>query len=615
MIRYIIRRLLQTVLVLFLVMTLVFVILRVVGDPAKMMVTPDSSYEDLQNIRRILGLDQPIWKQYLNYLSDVLRGDFGSSYYFERPVIDLLKERLPATLKLGFISLAVSLPLALLFGVISAIKRNSLLDNAVTTFVVMGRSIPTFWFASLMVLIFSVQLKWLPASGYGETRQLIMPVIAMSSGMGASVTRLTRSAMLDVMRQDYITTARAKGAAETKVIIKHGLHNALLAVVTFVALQIGYMFAGSVVVESIFAIPGIGRLIVTAIKGYDFPLIQASTLIFALIFSIINCVADLCYLLEVENLKTYFPVYGGMFSTLRGYVHAVDDVSFTVNRGETLGLVGESGCGKSTLMQSVMRLIPFTSGRVIFDGCDLSTLRRNELQSIRSEFQIIYQDPFSSLNPRMTIGEIISEPLLVHGVKDAGERKQRTLETMKDVGLQEEFYSRYPHEFSGGQRQRVSITRSLILRPKLVLCDEPVSALDVSIQSQILNLLKQLRERYGLTYIFVSHALNVVRYLSDNIAVMYLGKIVEIGTTKQIFESAVHPYTRALISAIPVPDPTYQRSRILLKGDIASPKDPPKGCRFHTRCPEATSRCAEEEPKLIEYTQGHKCACFLSQLH
>lgn len=297
MIRYIIRRLLQTVLVLFLVMTLVFVILRVVGDPAKMMVTPDSSYEDLQNIRRILGLDQPIWKQYLNYLSDVLRGDFGSSYYFERPVIDLLKERLPATLKLGFISLAVSLPLALLFGVISAIKRKSLLDNAVTTFVVMGRSIPTFWFASLMVLIFSVQLKWLPASGYGETRQLIMPVIAMSSGMGASVTRLTRSAMLDVMRQDYITTARAKGAAETKVIIKHGLHNALLAVVTFVALQIGYMFAGSVVVESIFAIPGIGRLIVTAIKGYDFPLIQASTLIFALIFSIINCVADLCYTL------------------------------------------------------------------------------------------------------------------------------------------------------------------------------------------------------------------------------------------------------------------------------------------------------------------------------
>lgn len=317
-------------------------------------------------------------------------------------------------------------------------------------------------------------------------------------------------------------------------------------------------------------------------------------------------------LLEVENLKTYFPVYGGMFSTLQGYVHAVDDVSFTVNRGETLGLVGESGCGKSTLMQSVMRLIPITSGRVIFDGRDLSSLRRNELQSVRSEFQIIYQDPFSSLNPRMTIGEILSEPLLVHGVKDAEERKRRTLETMKDVGLQEEFYGRYPHEFSGGQRQRISIARSLILRPKLVLCDEPVSALDVSIQSQILNLLKQLRDRYGLTYIFVSHALNVVRYLSDNIAVMYLGKIVEIGTTKQIFETAIHPYTRALLSAIPVPDPTYPRSRILLKGDIASPKDPPKGCRFHTRCPDATDRCVVEEPELREYAPGHKCACFLS---
>lgn len=317
-------------------------------------------------------------------------------------------------------------------------------------------------------------------------------------------------------------------------------------------------------------------------------------------------------LLEVENLKTYFPVYGGIFSTLQGYVHAVDDVSFTVNRGETLGLVGESGCGKSTLMQSVMRLIPITSGRVIFDGRDLSSLRRNELQSVRSEFQIIYQDPFSSLNPRMTIGEILSEPLLVHGVKDAEERKRRTLETMKDVGLQEEFYGRYPHEFSGGQRQRISIARSLILRPKLVLCDEPVSALDVSIQSQILNLLKQLRDRYGLTYIFVSHALNVVRYLSDKIAVMYLGKIVEIGTTKQIFETAIHPYTRALLSAIPVPDPTYPRSRILLKGDIASPKNPPKGCRFHTRCPDATDRCVVEEPELREYVPGHKCACFLS---
>lgn len=297
MIKYLVKRLLQTVLVLFLVLTLVFVILRVVGDPAKMMVTPESTYEDLENIRHILGLDEPIWKQYLNYLSDIFHGDFGDSYYFDRPVIDLLKERLPATLKLGFISMLVSIPLAILFGILSAVKRNSPLDNVVTALVVTGRSVPAFWFGLLMILVFSVKLQWLPASGYGEPRQLIMPVIVLASGMGASITRLTRSSMLDVMRQDYITTARSKGAEEGTVIVKHGLHNALLSVVTFIALQIGYMFAGSVVVESVFALPGIGRLIVTAIKDYDFPLIQASTLVFALIFSLTNCLADICYTL------------------------------------------------------------------------------------------------------------------------------------------------------------------------------------------------------------------------------------------------------------------------------------------------------------------------------
>lgn len=318
-------------------------------------------------------------------------------------------------------------------------------------------------------------------------------------------------------------------------------------------------------------------------------------------------------LLRVENLKKYFPVYGGPLATLQGYVHAVDDVSFSVKEGETFGLVGESGCGKSTLMQTVMRLTPATSGKVTFDGKDLFSLKKKELRDIRKEFQIIYQDPFSSLNPRMTIGEIISEPLLVHGVKNAEERRKRALETMENVGLQPSFYGRYPHEFSGGQRQRVSIARSLILRPKLILCDEPVSALDVSIQSQILNLLKKLGEENGLTYIFVSHALNVVRYLSDTICVMYLGKLVEIGKTAEIFSNALHPYTKALISAIPVPDPTYQRNRILLQGDIASPKDPPKGCRFHTRCPYAFGRCMQEEPPLIDYGSGHKCACFLNE--
>ncbi len=297
MVRYIIKRILQTILVLFLVMTLVFVILRVIGDPTKMMVTPDSSFEDLEKVRHSLGLDRSIWEQYIEYLSNILHGDFGDSYYFQRPVLDLLKERLPATLKIQFIALLISLPLAIVFGIISAIKRNSLLDNVVTVSVVAGRSIPSFWLALLMVMIFSVKLGWLPPSGYGEPSQLIMPVIAVAAGMGASVTRLTRSSMLDVMRQDYITTARAKGAKESTVIVKHGLHNALLTVVTFVALQIGYMFAGSVVIESVFALPGLGRLIVTAIKDYDFPLIQASTLVFALIFSLINCIADICYTL------------------------------------------------------------------------------------------------------------------------------------------------------------------------------------------------------------------------------------------------------------------------------------------------------------------------------
>lgn len=297
MARYIIKRILQTILVLFLVMTLVFVILRVVGDPTKMMVTPDSSFADLEKVRHSLGLDRSIWAQYVEYLTNILHGDFGDSYYFQRPVLDLLKERLPATLKVQSIALLISLPLAVIFGIISAIKRNSLLDNAVTVLVVAGRSIPSFWFALLMVMIFSVKLGWLPPSGYGEPSQLIMPVIAVAAGMGASVTRLTRSSMLDVMRQDYIITARAKAAKESTVVIKHGLHNALLTVVTFVALQIGYMFAGSVIVESVFAVPGLGRLIVTAIKDYDFPLIQASTLVFALIFSLINCIADICYTL------------------------------------------------------------------------------------------------------------------------------------------------------------------------------------------------------------------------------------------------------------------------------------------------------------------------------
>ena len=316
-------------------------------------------------------------------------------------------------------------------------------------------------------------------------------------------------------------------------------------------------------------------------------------------------------LLQVQHLKTYFPVYGGALSRLQGYVHAVDDVSLEVYKGETLGLVGESGCGKSTLARTIMRIEPATSGSVLFDGKDVLALKKSELRPMRKELQMIFQDPYSSLDPRMKIGDIIAEPLLVHGMTDAAERREEVYRTLDVVGLDRSYAERYPHEFSGGQRQRISIARSLVLKPKLILCDEPVSALDVSIQSQILNLLRKLQDKMDLTFIFISHALNVIRHVSDRVCVMYLGRVVETAPSERIFENPQHPYTKALLSAIPIPDPTVKRERILLKGDIPSPKDPPKGCRFHTRCPYATARCAEEAPQLREIESGHFAACHL----
>ena len=316
-------------------------------------------------------------------------------------------------------------------------------------------------------------------------------------------------------------------------------------------------------------------------------------------------------LLEIEHLKMYFPVYGGTLSRLQGYVHAVDDVSLTVNQGETLGLVGESGCGKSTLARTIMRINHPTSGAIRFEGRDILKLSPKELRSLRSELQIIFQDPYSSLDPRMTIGEIVSEPLIVAGVKDKAELRKRVLQVFDVVNLPEAYYDRYPHEFSGGQRQRVSIARALVMKPKLILCDEPVSALDVSIQSQILNLLNRLQKEFNLTYLFISHALNVVRHISDRVCVMYLGKVMELAPSESIFENACHPYTNALLSAIPIPDPTVKRERIILSGELPSPKDPPKGCRFCVRCPYATERCAQEEPLLREVGPGHFVACHL----
>ncbi len=317
-------------------------------------------------------------------------------------------------------------------------------------------------------------------------------------------------------------------------------------------------------------------------------------------------------ILRVKNLKTYFEINKKSLSKEKSFVYAVDDVSLEVSEGETLGIVGESGCGKSTLLHSIMRTVPVTSGTIEFYGKDILTLSKKELRNIRKDKQLIFQDPFSSLDPRMTIGQIVEEPLIVHGVKDPEKRRKMVLETFEYVDLLESFYDRFPHEFSGGQRQRVSIARSLILKPKIILCDEPVSALDVSIQSQVLNLLNDLQEELDLTYVFVSHALNVIRHVSDRVCVMYLGKVLEMASVEDLFEQPKHPYTAALLSAIPIPDPTVSREHMSIKGELPSPSNPPSGCRFHTRCPYVKDICIEEEPVLEEKALAHKAACHFS---
>ena len=305
------------------------------------------------------------------------------------------------------------------------------------------------------------------------------------------------------------------------------------------------------------------------------------------------------YLLEVEHLKMHFPIYGGVFRRKVGKVYAVDDVSFNIKPGETVGLVGESGCGKTTVGRSILRLYEPTEGVVHFDGKDMAQLSREALRALRRDMQIMFQDPFESLNSRHTIGNILEEPFIIHEIGSPNERKAEVMNLLNRVGISEKAITRFPHEFSGGQRQRIGIARAIALKPKLIICDEPVSALDVSIQSQILNLLLDLQSEMKLTYIFIAHDLAVVKHISDRIAVMYLGKIVEYTDAESLYGNPVHPYTHALISAIPVPDPTVRKKKQVLKGDVPSPIHPPSGCVFHTRCPYVKDYCKETVPELI----------------
>ena len=318
-------------------------------------------------------------------------------------------------------------------------------------------------------------------------------------------------------------------------------------------------------------------------------------------------------LLSVKDLVMHFPIKRGVFQHTVGYVHAVDGVSFDIHKGETLGLVGESGCGKSTTGRTILQLYKPTAGKVFFEDKELTNMKGEDLRHMRRKMQMIFQDPYASLNPRMTVEEIVGEPLIVHNLAKGREVREKVKELLGLVGLNPAYVDRYPHEFSGGQRQRIGVARALSLQPDLIVCDEPISALDVSIQAQVVNLLEDLQEQFGLTYLFIAHDLSMVRHISDRVAVMYLGIIVELAERQELYEKPLHPYTKALLSAVPIPDPVVEekRQRMILTGDVPSPINPPSGCRFRTRCPIAADICAEKQPEFREISTGHYAACHM----